>query len=106
MKKKIIGSLFIIVISGVIAFNVSFNLRQKSDPSILVLANIEALAQNEKGEGWDENKNETTSSMNGTVYKKSVIITCSIGGPLTSCTPSCRYQVKNSNGTWTSWMPC
>jgi hypothetical protein len=46
MKKKIFGSLIVIAIAAVAAFNVSFN-SQSDSLSAMTLANIEALAQNE-----------------------------------------------------------
>ena len=83
-----------------------FHFDEDNKLSSLALANIEALAQNEASGGWDENKDETTSSMNGNVYKKSVIVTCYKGGAKSSCNSGCTYQVKNSDGTWTSWLRC
>jgi hypothetical protein len=49
MKKKIFASLIVIAIAAVAAFNVNLSLNQENDMSVLALANIEALAQNESG---------------------------------------------------------
>ncbi|GAB6008829.1 NVEALA domain-containing protein [Dysgonomonas reticulitermitis] len=51
MKKKIFGSLIVIAIAAVAAFNVNMNLAQESNMSALALANIEALATPETGAG-------------------------------------------------------
>jgi len=108
MKKKIFGGVAILVIAAIAVFNVNLS-KQSNGLSNVMLANVEALAEESTGgdqNGWDEEKQSTTSSMNGVEYKKSEIINCYKGGPNSSCTPGCKYQVKNSDGTWTSWMPC
>jgi hypothetical protein len=87
MKKKIIGSFLIIAFAAVAAFNMNLSLEQKNEISLLVLANIEALAQNENSNGC-----ETLSSGSSVV------------GWLTGCSvprPSCRqysYYCLGSGG--------
>jgi hypothetical protein len=51
MKKKIIGSFLIIVIAAVAAFNVNLNMEQDRDISPMALANMEALAGENDGQG-------------------------------------------------------
>jgi hypothetical protein len=48
-EKENFGSLIVIAIVAVAAFNVNINLAQESNMSPLALANVEALAQNEGG---------------------------------------------------------
>lgn len=56
MKKKIILGIAVLAIAAVAAFNVNLNTNQKSDMSLLALANIEALADFEfNGQNWDTN---------------------------------------------------
>ena len=45
MKKKILGGIAVLTIVAVAAFNVNLNTNQKSEMSLLALANVEALAQ-------------------------------------------------------------
>ena len=47
MKKKIILGFAVLAIAAVAAFNVNLNTNQKSDMSLLALANVEALADGE-----------------------------------------------------------
>ena len=47
MKKKLFGGISVLAIVAVAAFNVNQN--QKSDMSLLALANVEALANSEYG---------------------------------------------------------
>jgi hypothetical protein len=54
MKKKIFGSLIVIAIVAVVAFNMNLNLAQESNMSPLALANVEALANNESGGSSEE----------------------------------------------------
>lgn len=49
MRKKIVGSIAVLAVVAVTAFNINKN--KESAVSNLVLANIEALANNEDGEG-------------------------------------------------------
>jgi hypothetical protein len=107
VKKKILYGFAILAIAAVAAFNLNFN-NDENVPSPLTLANVEALAEenNSNPQGWSEDKAETTSYMDGREYKRSVIINCYEGGPQSSCTRSCKYQLKNDNGTWTDWMYC
>jgi len=73
MKKKILGGIAVLAIVAVAAFNVILNTNQKSDMSLLALANVEALAGNESGGGisvtsclgiWG-----TCTLPNGTIHK-------------------------------------
>jgi len=60
--KKIILGIAVLAIAGVVALNVNLGTKKSGEVSLLALANIEALAQNEggigneqdylKGEGW------------------------------------------------------
>ena len=106
MKKKIIGCFLVLVIATVAAFNLNLN-NNENNMSSLTLANVEALADNENnGNGWTEEKTESTTYMNNKEHKKSVIVNCYKGGPNPSCSSSCKYQLKNDNGTWSSWINC
>ncbi|GAB6008820.1 NVEALA domain-containing protein [Dysgonomonas reticulitermitis] len=51
MKQKIFGSLIVLAIATVAAFNVNLNLAQESSMSALALANVEALAGENGGQG-------------------------------------------------------
>jgi hypothetical protein len=104
MKKYIISGIAVLAIAAVAAWNVSVN-SQNSALSDIQLANVEALAQ-ESTSGYTEIRDETSSYSNGNLYRQSVIISCHTGGPLTSCNSSCKYRIKNENGSWTSWMYC
>ncbi len=107
MNKKILCGIGVLAIMTVTVFNLNFN-SNENVLSSLTLANVEALAgENDSGhKGWSEDKAETTSYMNGREYKRNVIINCYEGGPQSSCTRSCKYQLKNDNGSWTDWMYC
>ena len=45
MKKQVLGGIAVLAIAAVAAFNVNLNMNQKSDMSLLALANVEALAK-------------------------------------------------------------
>lgn len=62
MKKKILSGLFTISIAAVVAFNVSMNM-DKSELSLLVLANVEALASSEASPGDPCYKGSYNSSL-------------------------------------------
>jgi|SRR5690554_1842698 len=47
MKKKFFVGIAVLAIAAIAAFNVNLNTGQKNDMSVLVLANVEALANNE-----------------------------------------------------------
>ena len=66
MKKIIFGCIAVIAIAVVAAFNV--NLNTKSDISLLTLANVEALAEENNGKNKGE-PNERTETRTVTVKK-------------------------------------
>jgi hypothetical protein len=80
MFKKILGGIAVLGIVAVIAANVILN-SQKSDLSMVSLANIEALATSEGG-------------CNSCSYKWTEEIQCSLGGG--------SYRTCNDNGTGNS----
>lgn len=47
MKKKIFGSLAILTIAVIVAFNVNLGTKKSNPTSLLALANVEALADGE-----------------------------------------------------------
>lgn len=49
--KKIIFGMVVLVIAGIVALNVNLSAKKSDAFSLLALANIEALAQNEDGAG-------------------------------------------------------
>lgn len=109
MKKFIFSGITVVVIAVAAVFNLN-NSSNSSLLSDLALANIEALAggdikPSDKG-GYDEQTDKATYELNGKAYKKSVVVTCSDGGPKAKCTESCTYQQINDDDTWTEWMPC
>ncbi|GAB6008827.1 NVEALA domain-containing protein [Dysgonomonas reticulitermitis] len=86
MKKKIFGSLIVIAIAAVAAFNVNMNPVQESNMSPLALANVEALAQSET--------NNNPYCHNGGVGATSCAISSGItivilGGVTKGCTVTC-----------------
>jgi len=54
MKKKVIGCLCILAIAAVAVFNLNLN-TQNENISLFQLTNVEALADNESGGGWEWN---------------------------------------------------
>jgi hypothetical protein len=109
--KKLLYCLFFLAVIAIVAYNVSLN-KKSTDMAKLTLANITTLANAEElaGEsnkkGYDQETQTSEHSMNGEVYKKSGIVTCYKGGPNSSCTSSCKYKLKNDDGSWTSWKNC
>lgn len=51
MKKKILGGFTIAFIAAVAAFNINFNMNENNELSAISLANVEALADGEGGDG-------------------------------------------------------
>jgi len=76
MKKKILGGIAVLAIVAVAAFNV--NLNQKSDMSLLGLANVEALAQ-ESSNGGSSCSVEWAANIKGQAVKLSCSANCAAG---------------------------
>ena len=103
MKKIFLGSIAVIAIAAISAWNVNVNSNGLSDVS---LANYEALAGNENSGsgGWTEEKSETTFEVNDVPKYHRIVIDCTEGGS-NSCTKSCRIQYYEG-GKWNDWEDC
>lgn len=75
MKKKIFGSISVLVIAIAVTFNVHLNMNKTNNASVLALANVEALASefNWDGKSW----NNTDEHIFGTHWMP-VLTTCQI----------------------------
>jgi hypothetical protein len=105
MKKKIFSGVAVLAIAVVAALNVNFGMSNKEDMSLLTLANVEALAQ-EPNSGWYKVEITSTREDNGSVVSETKSVSCSKGGPSSSCTEGCQGRFKDGNGNWSSWRSC
>jgi hypothetical protein len=91
MKKKILGGIALLAIAAVAAWNVSLN-SQSNDLSDISLANVEALAEENKGCSYrKKEKCETESEYKNNSGQKcktrTTTISCSGTGGSICCTP-------------------
>ncbi|MBE8722327.1 NVEALA domain-containing protein [Sphingobacterium pedocola] len=74
MKKKILGSIAVIAIAAVAAFNVHVNMNEDNVMSALSLANVEALADGEADMGVTcDGSGSITCPLNQSQVRKVVI---------------------------------
>lgn len=91
MKKKIFGGILAVAIAAVAAVNVNINNEAEDALSALSLANVEALAQDESGDGVKIktviDKGITEDCINGIYYQFAEYETDCIGTGSIACSP-------------------
>ena len=105
MKSKFFSIIVVVAFVSLSGYGVYKN-QQKNVLSDVMLANLEALADIESSgtDKYDISKQETNHTMNGEIYKQSMVIDCYEGGPF-ECTSGKYYRYKLSNGEWSAWIP-
>ena len=105
--KKFLGFLTAVIVAVVakVHVNIASNRDVLSD---LILANVEALAGDENGnggDGWTEEEKNNTHKENGVPVWQRIEINCYKGGPMSSCTESCQCRLYYDN-QWHEWYNC
>ena len=87
MKRKMIFAAIAVIatVSGIAGFNIH---NQESKLNALTLANVEALSNDESGEGWTETHESWSDDRHYADYTRHFTyhkINCTTGGPLKDC---------------------
>jgi len=90
---------------GVSAMNLVIS-KSSNDLANLVLATGSESGDGSAWSGWTDDVQTSTHTSNGVVYKESEVTNCYENGPLSSCTPGCKYRLKLDNDTWDIWRNC
>lgn len=105
MKKKLLKAALLVAVVAVAGLGAHKAQAKKPVLSDIMLANVEALTDEEGGMGaYDKIEQVTDHFYNGNLYKQSKITECYPGGK-NKCTRSAYYRTKQEDGSWSKWIP-